>query len=88
MPAGWPNPPAEGAVIGPFDLGTYKKKKDDSKSLDELIIHDSRRANLRTRDPAVRRARSSEKRSILPAGWPTSRVIYFHPVDWQTRPWR
>ena len=31
----------EGAVIGPFDLGTYKKKKDDSKSLDELIIHDS-----------------------------------------------
>ncbi len=31
----------EGAVIGPFDLGTYKKKEDDSKSLKELIVHDS-----------------------------------------------
>ena len=31
----------EGAVIGPFDLGTYKKKEDDSKSLEELILHDS-----------------------------------------------
>ena len=32
---------AEGAVTGPFDLGTHKKKDEDSKPLDELIIHDT-----------------------------------------------
>ena len=42
-------------MIGPFDLGTYKKKDDDSKSLEELIVHDSRRANLRTREPGAER---------------------------------
>ena len=74
-------------MIGPFDLGTYKKKEDDSKSLDELIVHDSDERISDARAGAERGAIIGEAIN-LPAGWPMSRGIYFHPVDWRTRPWR
>lgn len=32
---------AEGAVIGPFDMGIYKKKDEDNKALEELVVHES-----------------------------------------------
>ncbi len=48
---------AEGAVIGPFDLGTYKKKENESRSLEELTVHES--------DERVEDARAGVERGAI-----------------------